>query len=351
MVMKSVAVRRAGTCVVALGLFLLFNNACRGNTPSFTQGGSVTAAAGAFYVPRYQANFNFENVEANANVNYATSGVPTLFTPGTTSGTAAPDLFTFQQRLDDGTDDGLLVSFSAEAIAFAQTSISTNTLHALARVAGSVSPISYVYFTDDGATTNIATNPAGSKAIARASAEIVDYVTITSDTLPRGAPVQVTISGTLHSSVTDPEADVIGLPGLTSARAQFVADDAFGGDVNFTLVDGDGLTLPHLTKSQVAGILDAHVGDTFQVTSSINVSAVGVASSAFGPFGIFDFINEASAGDTAFMNIDAITSGISLSAASGIVYATPAPEPAALSLVAAGSLILISRRCKSSRVA
>ena len=89
------------------------------NVPTYSQSGNLEAAAGGSYFPPYRSGFQNEDVTTNPNINYARGIFPTTHI-GSSSGTAAPALFNYQTRLDDGTPDGQLVNFSAEAYAHAE---------------------------------------------------------------------------------------------------------------------------------------------------------------------------------------------------------------------------------------
>src|SRR5207244_6629109 len=199
---------------------------------------------------------------------------------GSSSGTAAPALFNYQTRLDDGTPDGQLVNFSAEAYAHAETSISANSLHALVQVYGSASPISYTYTDVNDNSTHITYNTAGSKAVAFVNLNMGDFITVSSLTRPLGANAQIRFSGTLHSSVLDTEAAALLAgdgSGPSLAQAQFGAGAPTDG-AQFFLTDGDGVVTPHLANRTVSAILNVHIGEVVQINPHLLARATGVAS-------------------------------------------------------------------------
>jgi hypothetical protein len=235
--------------------------------------------------------------------------------------------------------DGLVVDFSQTSSASATASASLGQLHVLAEAHSQITPSHFLYYDDGGNAVDLA-SPAVAVAYSSASAGLTDTITVTSATLPAGTPVDLRVTTTLHVNISSPPY------GNASAAA-----DVLFSKPGYTYTDDNGSSYFGLVSWQYNGtdlsghndlssdVLHTYVGDTFTVELDAQAQATGDADAAR-PAGYA----VADAGNTAYFNLDPLTPGADYTAASGLSYDTPVPEPTSLVLTAGLSLLALRRR-------
>ncbi|HEY2840809.1 MAG TPA: PEP-CTERM sorting domain-containing protein [Pirellulales bacterium] len=166
---------------------------------------------------------------------------------------------------------------------------------------------------------NFAAATADAPAGASASGSVEswgDTITITSDTLPIGTPVDLQATLILHRTISGSQ------PQDNNIQIQTYASSSFGLSVS------DSYYFPDPTQSQTTTVSFLRVGDSFQIQGSLSYSAAGTAFFDDTPLsGSIDVSN------TALFTLVPLTSGVSYSTSSGVSYV---PEPASLALAAMG---------------
>jgi len=245
-------------------------------------------------------------------------------------------------------------------------------MHAVAKATGSVTPVSYIWnrnygpdfdtyghpapgdpLPPDKFVVQVVQNNLAVKSVGRASTSLSDRITITSASLAPGTPVQLQLTGTLHSTVTDPSAvlalayqpQYLSYPySFTYAEATFSA-----GNTSLDLLDGNGVVTPHLATPTQSKIVNTFVGATINVSQSLTAQAVGTAGHNYWDSGLTIYDSEALAGNTSYLNLIPLTAGVTLTSEAGIDYANvpaadPVPEPATAAMLGLATLTLLIRR-------
>jgi hypothetical protein len=315
--------------------------------------GSGTSVSTQYFLPIYSTDYSGDGPGGlpsliQAGLHFDSQTAPTVVSsipPAGLSASASPAQYAEIENLNLSSGP-VTFRWSANAHASASVSIGGNAIHGIAQATGIITPVSLTYVDDQG-NTQIAYNPLGAKSIAKGSANITDRVTITSGTLPFGTPVQIQVTATLHAQVTDPEAVLATQFNNTYTDYTYSTAIFQAGNVQIGLVVAPvpGITPP--THAPV--ILESTVGASFNVSESLFVQAVGIASHyQLGSVDIYD--NQALTGDTSYLNLVPMTPDVSLSSDAGIDYAAvPTPEPGIASLLSVSMLGLLARRSRAAR--
>lgn len=248
---------------------------------------------------------------------------------------------------------GTTVSDSAAAF--------TETPGSPANAYGSVSYASRYAYGDIGIRLDSIVRSEGvlGEAAVIADARFVDYVTLTSATLPVGQPIALTVSGSLNWGAA------AGITGSLQNDSNYVFEfwngltvnstsifqgvygntyGPFGLDPNNPPPQTTYLTDPHTTFSQT---VNARVGDTLMVQGDIHGRFV---SHAVGQIAQGAVVSErVDALGSAHTFITASNSNIQLVALSGHNYAAPVPEPESWAMLICGLGLLFRFRRISAR--
>jgi len=229
--------------------------------------------------------------------------------------------------------DDLLYPFSGSATAQASGSAGFGSLHARASIFAIATPTSYTVFDKDD-VAHFVPNPIGLKASARATVSFADVVHVTSGTLDAGTPVRLRLTGQLHGSQTPPSYDM---------ETTFVHAAYHAGDQQIAL----SLDEPAVTSASVE--FRTTIGATLDVTGLLQAEAGATAQAGVTPSNPYLFNDSGDAANTASLFLDPVTAGVTLVSDSGTSYATPVPEPATLTVIAVGAVLLTRARRASNR--
>jgi hypothetical protein len=180
-------------------------------------------------------------------------------------------------------------------------------------------------------------------------ATLQDSVLVTSGTLSIGAPVQLRL--TLHMSVVATNTYRVGgdydLSAYAPGSYYLAAYAGLNAGVTFSFPNALYKSVPTFA-SDYPLLIDTTVGSTVAIYITLGVSAEE-RSGNWPTNGGSNYPNNGGstvdASHTVGVNIDAVTSGLSLSSESGHDYATPVPEPGTWTLLGLGlGLLLLFRK-------
>jgi hypothetical protein len=201
-----------------------------------------------------------------------------------------------------------------------------------------ITPTSFSYLDTNGNPHQV-NNPFFSSALgtlAKGTGSWTDTVTIASETLPLLAPVDLRLTITMHDSVSAPT----NLDGDASAQCTFEVTDRnpttfsiegyyYGGLMD----DGQSVTYSGDLESGNSIVIHTFVGAllTMDLNAVADADAIAEAQDP-------DALVVVDLGNTAYFNLDPITSGVSYTTASGFNYVT---QPI-LNISMAGSQLVLS---------
>jgi hypothetical protein len=270
---------------------------------------------------------------------------------------AAEILFTgysyqFAQTADGQTG---LLSGGIQTVSSESTSLATPTVdHTFTGPAGSVSHIEMMGsavltselewelkgFALATAESNTSIFTQGARGTVILEIGFFDRFTVGSTSLAAGTPIQFEYVGLLHSTL-----DFVGTPDCSFNPP--ISGDGFidlritstGASVGKSVCGGAGPD-----TQMVSQVINTRVGDELELVNLMRLRVVAVAGS---PGDLFQS-STADAANTGRFYINPITPGVTLTSASGALYAapatTPAPEPGTLGLLALGISAAIAKR-------